>query len=550
MADRPRRPSDARAALARGAWLQARSAFEEALTQGEDAEALEGLSWAAWWLEDVATCLDARERAYRAYRAAGDRRSAARMALWLGDDHMEFRGEGAVAEGWLRRAARLLEDLEGCPEQGWLTVFEAHGALGRHDPGTAIGLAREAREVGRRHGALDLEMFALATEGVARVQQGDVAEGMGCLDEATVAAVAGEYENLAPAAWSCCLLISSCEHVRDYERGAQWCDRVAAFSRRMGARFVTGVCRAHYGAILVWHGRWAEAEQELLAALDDLTTNRPAWRVEALVRLGELRRRQGRLGEAADLFEQAPEHPLAQRGMAALRLDRNDPATARDLLERMLRNTPDHGTLRADVLELLVRVEVAAGDCEAAARRLEELRSIAAGIPTEPLRAAVRVCEGLVATAVGDLERACDHFEDAIDLLGRCHSPLEAARTRLELADALLARDRVDAAAHEARAALAVLDESGAQVDSTRARTLLHRGDGRAAESHPDDTPLTPRQVEVLRLVAEGLADQDIAGRLVISQHTVHRHVANIYTRLGCSSRAAAVARASRIGLL
>lgn len=539
-----------RAALARGAWRDARALFEEALVQGENAEALEGLSWAAWWLEDVDRCLDARERAFRLYRAAGDRRSAARMALWLGDDHNEFRGEEAVAAGWLRRAARLLEDLEACPEHGWLSVFEAHGALGRHDLTTAMRLARQAREAGRRHGALDLEMFALATEGVAQVEQGAVAEGMRCLDEATVAAIAGEYENLAPAAWSCCLLISACEGVRDYARGAQWCEQVAAFSRRMGARFVTGVCRAHYGAILVWHGSWQTAEQELLAALEDLTANRPVWRSEALVRLGELRRRQGRLDEAAELFAQAPDHPLSQRGVAALRLDRDDPASARDLLERMLRHLPVGGARRADVLELLVRAEVAAGDDAAATGRLEELRSIAAASSTAPLRGAVSVCAGLLARAAGDLEAACDHFEDAIDLLSRSDSPLEAARARVELAGVLLARDRVDAAAREAHAALDVLDEAGAEGDSVRTRTLLQRIEDADAGRRPGDGPLTARQVEVLRLVAEGLTDQDIAGRLVISEHTVHRHMANVYARLGCSSRAAAVAHASRLGLL
>ena len=553
MADRPR-SDDAlvagRAALARGAWPEARALFEEALARGERPEPLEGLSWATWWLEDVATCLDARERAYRLYRAAGDRRSAARMALWLGDDHIEFRGEEAVAAGWFSRAARLLDGLEPCPEHGWLAVFEAHAALGRRELAAAIRLAEEARAAGRRHEAFDLEMFGLATEGVARVEQGELAVGMRCLDEASAAAIAGEYENLVPAAWSCCLLISSCEQVRDYERGAQWCEQIAAFSRRMQARFVTGACRAHYAAILTWHGSWRAAEQELVAALDDLGATRPAWRTEALVRLGELRLRQGRIAEAAELFEQAPEHPLSQRGLAAVRLERDDPATACDLLERMLRQTPDGAARRADALELLVRAELARGGHEAAAAWLEALRAVAAAVGTEPLRAATRVCEGLLAAAVGEHEVACDHFEDAIDILARGRAPLEAARTRVELAWALLALDRVEAAAHETRAALAVLDSAGAALDSARARTLLAALSSRGPHPGSGDAPLTARQVEVLRLVAEGLSDRDIADRLVLSEHTVHRHVANIYARLGCSSRAAAVAHAGRLGLL
>lgn len=548
--DPPRDPVAAgRDALARGAWSEARARFAEALADGEDAEALEGSSWAAWWLEDVAACLDARERAYRRYRAAGDRRGAARMALWLGDDHVEFRAEPAVAEGWFRRAARLLEDVASCPEHGWLAVFEAHAALGRDDPEAAVRLAAEARETGRRQGALDLEMFALATEGVARVRQEEIADGLRCLGEATAAAVAGEYENLAPAAWSCCLLISSCEQVREYERGAQWCERITAFSRRMEARFLTGVCRSHYATLLVWHGDWRAAERELVAALEDLSTKRPAWRSEGLVRLAELRRRQGRLDEASELFEQAAGHPLSQRGLAALRLDEGDPAAARDLLERMLRQAPARGPGRADALELLVRADLAAGDGEAAAGRLAALRSAAAVVPTEPLRASVCVCEGLVAAAGGDHEGACDRFEDAIDVLVRCRAPVEAAAVRVELAGTLLALGRADAAEREARVALERLDAVGA-AERTRAAALLQQAAGRGPGTAPADGPLTARQVEVLRLVGEGLSDQAIAARLVLSEHTVHRHVANIYTRLGCSTRAAAVTQASRLGLL
>jgi len=180
-------------------------------------------------------------------------------------------------------------------------------------------------------------MFSLATEGIAMVDHGDVEQGMRYLDEATAAALSGEYENLAPAAWTCCRLISACEQLRDYERGAQWCQRVEEFSLRMDTRFVTGVCRAHYAVILAWHGSWTEAEQELTAAIDGLTANRPFWRSEALVRLGDLRRRQGRFAEAEELFTQTLEHPLAQQGLAELSLDREDPGTARDLLERLPR---------------------------------------------------------------------------------------------------------------------------------------------------------------------------------------------------------------------
>ncbi|MGH9025762.1 MAG: LuxR C-terminal-related transcriptional regulator [Acidimicrobiia bacterium] len=541
-----------RAALARGAWMDARSTFSAALEVEETPEALEGLSWAAWWLEDVSACLDARERGYLLYRQAADQRGAARMALWLGDDHIEFRGAAAVADGWFQRAARLLEVLEPSPEHGWLAVFGAHEALNDHDLERAKQLAGEARDLGRQLAAVDLEMFSLATEGLALVEEGDVEQGMRCLDEATAAALGGEYENLAPAAWTCCRLISACEQVRDYDRGAQWCKKVEEFSRRMGTRFVTGVCRAHYAAILTWHGRWGEAEQELVGATDDLTADRPFWLAEAVVRLGDLRRRQGRVAEAEELFERTSEHPLAQRGLAELCLDREDPATARDLLERLLRRIPPTSkTSRAGPLELLVRSEVALGDHESAAARLEELRSIADAVPTQQLRASVSFSEGLVAAVTDDHESARDHFEDALHLFGSSRAPVEAERARLELSRSLHALGRIDAAEREAHAALERLEDIGASVEIARTRLLLDA----ISVREPDEpgrlrTPLTARQVEVLRLVAAGLGDRDIAARLTLSEHTVHRHVANIYVRLGCSSRAAAVAQANRLGLL
>lgn len=538
-----------RAALARGEWGRAREAFEAALTDGENPEALEGLSWAAWWLEDVDACLDARERAYRAHRRAGDARGAARMALWLADDHQWFRDAGAVADGWFRRAARLLDDLEPCAEHGWLTVFEAHAALDRGELDAARALAARAQAAGRAHGAVDLEMFSVATEGVARLEQGEVDAGLRCLDEAVAAALAGEYENLAPAAWACCLLLAACERVRDYARGAQWCVAVEEFSRRMNAGFVLGVCRTHFGAILGWHGSWDDAEAQLAAALAHLSGEQAAWRADALMRLGELRRRQGRLEEAAARFEEALPHPLAHRGLAAVSLDRGEPAAARDLLERALRHIPaTHATRRADVLELAVRVHVALGDAAAAAEAFAELRTVADAVGTEPFRAAVSVGEGRLAAAGGEHQRACRCFEDAVDVFARARAPLETATARLELAGALRALGRVEAARREARLALASLERLGATVEVARARAALAALSD--AGSDPASGPLTARQVEVLRLVAEGLSDAEIAERLTLSEHTVHRHVANIHTRLGCSSRAAAVATAGRLGLL
>ncbi len=539
----PEALSAGRAALAKGAWEEARACF----AGDESGEALEGLSWAAWWLDDVEACFDLRERAYRRYREAGDLRGAARLALWLGDDYLEFRGEHAVAGGWTQRAARLLEDLEPVPEHGWLAVFEAHAALGEGDTALAQRLAGEARELGRRLGAVDLEMFALATEGAALVADGAVAAGMRRLDEAAAAALGGEYEDLRAAGWTCCYLIAACERVRDFERAAQWCREVEAFSRRLDIRFVTGVCQTHYGAVLTWRGEWDEAERVLVAALEQLTAARPAWRADAVVRLGELRRRQGRDDDALALFAEAERHPLAQLGRAEVSLARGEADLARAGLERMLRRIPaGNPAARAGPLETLVRAEVAAGDHAAAAGHARELRAVADAIGTAPLLAAASFAEGVAAAAAGEHATARDRYDDAAEQFAAAGAPLEAARARLGLGESLRALGRTEAAEQEFAAASAAVEVLGAEHEAAAARAAL----GAQGDTRRRPGRLTRRELEVLSLVAEGLGDRAIAERLTLSEHTVHRHVANIHAKLRCSSRAAAVALAHRRGLL
>ncbi len=396
-------------------------------------------------------------------------------------------------------------------------------------------------------------MFALSVEGVALVSEGEVVDGMRCLDEATAAALAGEYEEIVPAGWTCCLLLDACERARDYERAAEWCSKVEEFGRRMKINFVTGACRAHYGAVLTWQGRWPEAERELTAATEYLVAERPIWSGLAIVRLADLRRRQGRFAEARELLGRAEGNALFSVVMAELFLDLGDAAAAADLLEPPLRRLPAESMiLRAAPLEVMVRAKLAASDAEAVRAFLSELRSIASAVGTRPLQASVRVAEGLVAAAAGDQETARERLEDAVELLVASGASFELARARLERARVLASLGRQDAAAREATLALARLDEIGAASEAAHARKLLHDLGAApvARRAPPSDQILTPRQLEVVRLVSEGLTDGEIATRLVLSKHTVHRHLQNAYARLGCSSRAAAVAEAHRLKLL
>ena len=542
-------------ALGRGDWQGARSAFETALSDGETAEALEGLGWAGHMLSVDALTIDSRERAYRQYLDRGDRSSAARLASLLAADCLMFRGEAAVANGWLQRAHSLIDDLEPGVDHGWLAIHEGHIAVSlTEDTAKARQLAAQAVQLGRRFGAPELEMLGLGLEGRALVSDGELDEGMRRLDEATTVALDGEAQLLYCVAWACCYLISACERVRDYERAAEWCDRVGDFCGRHDI-FLLNICRAHYASVLSWQGRWDEAETQLNDAVDGLRAARPPMVGDALARLGELRRRQGRLSEADELFARAESHTITLLGRAHLALDGDEPAEAAELADRYLRRFPERGRVeRSAGLEVAVRAFADIGELERCEDALSELRGIAGRAKTRPIQAAVYACEGALASARGDDNAARCSFEDAIDLLTACNASFEAGRVRLDLAATLQAQGRHDRARREIEAAIATFQQIGADGERARAVLLLDKIPGARptpldVESDSPLAALSARELEVLGLVSEGLTNHDIAERLVLSEHTVNRHVANILRKLNLNSRTAAATLAGRYGL-
>ena len=529
-------------ALGDADWPTARALFSQALEHEETPEALEGLGTAAFFLDEGEAALAARERAYGAYRSAGRPVDAARVATALAWDYRIFRGERAVGDGWLARARRLLEGCGATSERGWVSLREASFSL-PGEPATVFARCAEAEALGRQLEDVDLEMTAIALDGLARVSQGDVAAGMARLDEATTAATAGEMRDPIAIGLSCCYLIFACERVRDLERAGQWCERVARMAAGSNIRALRSVCRAHYGTVLLLRGEWSRAEIELTEAVAVLAV-RPAEGAEALARLAELRRRQGHMDEALALVGRAEHHPLALLCRSAIALGRGDLTAAIDDAARYLRLIGDARTERAPALELLAEAYEATADEDNAADAARELRSIADWAGTEPLLGAARHAEGCACAAAGDVAGAREAFEDAVELLGRAGLPFEAARARVALGSTLRALGREDAAQAQLDLARERLGRLGAAAEERRAASL-RVGGGSAA-----DDLLSPRESDVLRLVAEGLSNKQIAAQLGLSPHTVHRHVANILVKLRLSSRAAAAAYAARRGLI
>jgi DNA-binding NarL/FixJ family response regulator len=538
------------AALRNGNWERARASFEESLGDAETPEALEGIGAASQMLNEDTLTFDARERAYRLYLQRGDKGSAARIAAWLAADRLMFRGEPAIANGWLQRAHSLIDGLEPGIDHGWLAIHEGHMAIAMDEDTTkARRLAVRAVELGRAFGAPELEMLGLGLEGRALVSEGQLEEGMRRLDEATTVALQGEASLLYCVAWACCYLISACERVRDYDRAAQWCERVGEFCGQHDI-FLLNICRAHYASVLSWQGRWDEAESQLSAAVEGLQASRPPMVGDALARLGELRRRQGRPADAEELFARSETHSITLLGRAALALDRDEPSEAAELADRYLRRFPDPGRIeRGAGLEVLVAALARLGEYERADESLQQLREIAARAGTRPLLAALRSSEGTLAAARGDHEAARRSFEDALDLLAASDAQFEAARVRLDLAATLTAMGRHDRAKREIETAVADFRQLGADTELVRAEAMLAKP---RRTPNVADTPLAAlsnRELEVLRLVAEGLTNHEIAQRLVLSEHTVNRHVANILRKLGLPTRAAAASVAGRHGV-
>lgn len=542
-----------RAALDRGDWQAAYETFEAVLRVDDRPDALEGLGLAAWWLDLADVVFDARERAYRGFRERGDSLGAARMAVWLAWDTAAFRGEQAVANGWLQRARRLLDGLPDAPEHAWLAARAGIWALlDDGDPHEAQKLAAEAVRVAQVTGAVDYEMVGRAVHGFARVTAGAVAEGLQELDEVNAAVLAGEMSDRVLIGLACCYLIAACERIHDYERATQWCDRLKAFCKKVGLRPLFAVCRTQYASVCMWRGAWEEAEHELTSAADELAACRPAMSGEGLVRLGELRRRQGKLDEAMALFDRVGQHPLASIGRANVMFDRGDHAGSAELAERHLRRLPaTNRTERIAALEVKVRACVEQGHLDQARPAVAELHSIADESHTAPLRARASFVAGLVAARAGDVNVARTQLEDAVDLFCASGAPFETGRARVELARVLASLGRHEAAAAEAQRAIADLTVLGASLEISRARAVLAGPvPASPASAGEDRKGLTPREIEVLRLISDGLNNQAIAERLFISEHTVHRHVANTLTKLNVSSRSAAVAQAGRLGLL
>ncbi len=536
----------ARAALRAGDAARARAAIEPLLSAEPSGAVLEVLARADYLDLDFHQAIGRWERAYAAYRAAGDQLGAIRAARTLGGMYFQVMGDFAVCAGWQARAETLLEGAGETAERGWVALN-----AGMFEPDRSVKHARfrEALDQARATGDVDLEVATLGYLGASLVHDDQVAEGMRMLDEALAALAGDEVEDFFVLEEVFCQLFSACEHAHDVARADQWIRMGEAIAARRNLPAVSAFCRTHYGGVLTAAGRYTEADEALTEAvrLWALGQRSSVVRGGAMVRLADLRIRQGRFEEAEQLL--ADLDPAltndAARPLAAIHLAKGETSLAREVVERALESIRVESSEAVPLLELLVGVLIAVGDVPAATRAAEALTAAAEQHDSAHLRAMAalgkaRLC---VATSTGD-PRSC--LRDALAGFARAQMPLETARARRELAQ-LLAADEPEVALAEARRALATFERLHAARHADAAAALLRTLGVRPSTARRiDGTGLTKRETEVLELLAAGLSNPEIGDRLFISRKTVEHHVGNVLAKLGLRSRAEAAAYATR----
>ena len=537
----------ARAAYERGDWKSAHEALSRAAERtalGPDD--LWRLATAAYLIGRDNEFIDVLERVHAALRESGDAGGAARAAFWIGL-HLGEQGDGARATGWFGRARRVLEDVDGeRVEAGYLLLPAVRQRLAAGDPEGAARHAQEAAATGQRFGDRDLVALAIHMKGRALLAGGQVEAGLALLDEAMVAVVS---EELSPVVRGLiyCSVISACRGIYDLGRAHQWTTALADWCERQPDMVAyAGECRVYRAELMQFHGAWSESLEEARRAT---ATVEAAGRGDGPIaglsayQEGETHRLMGDLEAAEDAYRRASRAGRQpQPGLALLRLARGDAEAAGTLIRRALAEVRDP-LQRARLLPAHVEIMIALDALDEARESCAELDRIAGrygtgvlGTQAAHVRGAVTLAEGHPSAALPLLRRAYAEWQ-------ALEAPYEAARVRVLLGLACRALGDDEGARLELDAAAAAFTELGAAPDALRAEALVRGRPRRAPHG------LTPRELEVLELVATGRTNQAIGEVLFISEKTVARHVSNIFMKIGVSSRAAATAFAYQHGL-
>jgi DNA-binding CsgD family transcriptional regulator len=535
----------ARQSYERRAWGEAFALFEqldgEAVLGGAD---LERLALSAYLTGRDDGYLAALDRAHRAHLEAGSEALAARCAFWLGLRLM-FRGEMGRAGGWLARAQRFLDrDAEERVERGYLLLPVVEQRLAASDLDAAHRTAQSAAEIGERFAEPDLIALARHLQGAVCLQQARVKQGLSLFDEAMLAVTAGETSPLVTGLIYCGV-IEGCQLVYAVGRAQEWTTALSQWCEAQPEMLAfAGVCQVHRSELLQLRGSWAGALDAAQRASDRCRHINPRAAGAASYQQGEVYRLRGELQAAEAAYEAASRCGCEpQPGLSLLRVaqGRVEPAVA--MIGRVMKTT--NGPLqRARLLPACVEILLAAGDNEAACRACDELDAVANDFDTDVLLALALQARGAVLLARGDASAAYGALRRALDVWQQVEAPYAAARARELIGLSCRALGDAEGGGLELGAARAAFAELGASLDMARVDRVLCDVPRALAGG------LTERELQVLRLVAEGKTNKDIAAALFVSDKTIERHLSNIFAKLEVRSRAAATAYAYQHALI
>ena len=539
MAERDSELAQGQDAFTKWAWLRAYEALSVADALAPLAPAdLERLGRSAYMIGRDEDYVRAFERAHQAYVEVGDTPAAVRCSFWIGHNLL-FRGEAGRAAGWFARGQRLLErEPADCVERGYVLQARMleHEFAGDFD---ALGsVAAEVAEIGERFADRDLVAIGLMVRGHALIRLGRRTDGVRLVDETLVTATTGELSPIV-AGIVFCYTISVCRDVYELRRAREW---TAALSRwcdqqpEMMAH--KGLCLVHRAELMALAGAWDEAKDEVDRVgrlFTDGALNRLAQGGAAYCE-GELHRLRGAFEAAEAAYRRASglgREP--QPGLALLRLAQGNREAAGAGIRRAITETV-RSLERAALLPAYVEIMLAVGDAEAATAACRELEQTAADEGGESLGAMADVARGRVALASGDAAAALIVLRRAVITWLAMDALHDASRARVMLGLACRSLGDEDTAGMEFDAARSVFERLGAEPALAWLDSLTVPAPSSLVHG------LTARELEVLRLVAAGKRNREIAQGLVVSEHTVARHVQNILTKLGVSSRTAASA--------
>jgi DNA-binding NarL/FixJ family response regulator len=534
---------DGLAALEARDWGAARSLLEQAVADGSGVAApdvLDGLADARWWGGDVTGAIEARELAVGRWRAVGRLDRAVRGAVWIAIEYADALGHEAASDGWFARARTMADGTAPRSASGWIALGRAALAT---DPSEQAESAADALHAARAEDDGELEVLALARLGWARVAAGHVDAGITVFNEAMATATAADFEHVSALGDLCCQLARATEVAGERGRFASWLAVVRRVNSEQGYPPLAAFCATCCAELHSVDGNWQAAEEHLRLGIDRLRgTGHRARCGPPVAKLAELLVLQGRLEEAAEVLgEDDTDSTLVAR--ARLALGRGEPDIARALAERWIRRHGE-GLLAVGALSVLGHAAIAEHDRAAVDVVVERIASIASLSGNRRAAGAAALLEGQAALDAGDRTTAAAAFERALDHYAGLDGLLDVAHAHLGLAEATK-QERPAVARVEATVALAGFEAAGAPRMADVSRAALRELGDRSHVGRKGTGVLTDRELEVLRLLARGVTNVEIADRLFISVKTAGNHVSNILAKIGARSRTEAAAFAA-----